>query len=65
VLQQVENVASHTILKEKLLSGAVSISALWFDIQTADFMMFSKEEERFLIVNEDSVDHLVKDAGGH
>ena len=65
MLQQVENVCSYDLLKEKLEKSEVNVSALWFNIQSADFYMFSREKERFLTVDEENVDHLIKDAGGH
>ncbi|PAV81673.1 hypothetical protein WR25_17282 [Diploscapter pachys] len=63
-LQQLENVTSHGFLKEFLESGKVHLHAMWFDVYTGEMYMFSKNKAQFVLVDENSVDELEKEASG-
>ncbi|PAV60762.1 hypothetical protein WR25_25427 [Diploscapter pachys] len=63
-LQQLENVTSHGFLKEFLESGKVHLHAMWFDVYTGEMYMFSKKKAQFVLVDENSVDELEKEASG-
>ena len=63
-LQQLQNIASYTIIKDKLEHGEVRLHALWFDIYGGDFYLFSRSRQRFLPVTEEFYRHLVEDGEG-
>ena len=53
---------SHEFIQERLVSDRVRLSAMWFDIYTGDFYMFSRERQSFIEVTHSSYAHLVADA---
>lgn len=57
-LQQMQNVASYGFLKKRLEKHELHIHALWFDIYTGDIYYFSRQQKRFVEVNEDSYEKL-------
>jgi len=61
-LQQLENIVSHEFIQERVVSDKVRLSAMWFDIYTGDFYMFSRERETFVEVTNANYAHLVADA---
>lgn len=63
-LQQIQNIASYGFLKDKLVKGEVRLHGLWFDLYGGDFYLFSRNQERFLIVTEENYRHLVEDGEG-
>lgn len=60
-LQQLQNIASHPILTSLLQNDLVHLNALWLDIGTGDFHMFSREKKSYLKVDESTFEHLLKD----
>lgn len=64
-LQQLENVASHGFLKEFLESQTVDLHAMWFDIYTGEMHMFSKPNNRFVLVDESNVEELIEEVEKH
>lgn len=57
-LQQLVHIASHGFLQDYLLQGRVHLHALWFDVYKGDMHMFSRLRERFVLIDEQSVDAL-------
>ncbi|XP_014240139.1 beta carbonic anhydrase 1 isoform X2 [Cimex lectularius] len=57
-LQQLANIASYGFLKRRLEKYELHIHALWFDIYTGDIFYFSRQNKRFVEINEDTVDKL-------
>ncbi|ULT92946.1 hypothetical protein L5515_010008 [Caenorhabditis briggsae] len=64
-LQQLENVASHGFLKEFLESQTVDLHAMWFDIYTGEMHMFSKPNNRFVLIEESNVEELIDEVEKH
>lgn len=60
-LQQLQNVASYGFLKKRLEDHQLHIHALWFDIYTGEIYYFSRQAKKFVIVNEDSFEILLKE----
>ncbi|GLG93132.1 hypothetical protein R5R35_012754 [Gryllus longicercus] len=60
-LQQLQNIASYGFLKRKLETHQVHIHALWFDIYTGDIFYFSRQNKRFVEINEDTVEKLLRE----
>lgn len=58
-LQQLVHITSHGFLLEFLEQRKVFLHAMWFDIYTGNIYMFSKEDGRFVLVDEESVPSLV------
>ncbi|KAK2171408.1 hypothetical protein NP493_1071g00027 [Ridgeia piscesae] len=61
-LQQLENIFSHEFIMERVVADKVRLNAMWFDVYTGDFYMFSRERETFVLVTQTSYEHLVADA---
>lgn len=60
-LQQVENITSHGFLKDLIAKNQIHLHALWLDITNADIYLFSKKHERFIIIDEKTVNDLLKE----
>ncbi|KAK2147424.1 hypothetical protein LSH36_554g01003 [Paralvinella palmiformis] len=60
-LQQLQNIASHPIIHDKIANDEVRLNALWFDIYKGNFFMFSRSRKQFIPVTEESYDHLFED----
>ncbi|KAG8269640.1 hypothetical protein J6590_103283, partial [Homalodisca vitripennis] len=60
-LQQLQNISSYGFLKERLENYDLHIHALWFDIYTGDIFYFSRQNKRFMEVNEFTLDMLTKE----
>ncbi|VDD90449.1 unnamed protein product [Enterobius vermicularis] len=58
-LQQVENITSHNFLAEILEQKQVNLHALWFELKTGDLHMFSKANERYVVVGEENINDLI------
>uniref|UniRef100_T1IZQ6 Carbonic anhydrase n=1 Tax=Strigamia maritima TaxID=126957 RepID=T1IZQ6_STRMM len=63
VLQQVENIASYPFIKEGLVDGSIHIHAFWFDIYTGDLYYFSRQQKRFININEKNINKLIMEVG--
>ncbi|RZF32743.1 hypothetical protein LSTR_LSTR005936 [Laodelphax striatellus] len=57
-LQQVQNIASYGFLKKRLETHQLHIHALWFDIYSGDIFFFSRQNKRFIEINENTVEKL-------
>jgi len=61
VLQQIHNIGSYPFMEPRMRDNRVKVHAMWFDIYTGDFYMFSQSEQRFVVITEESFDDLNKD----
>jgi len=60
-LQQLSNIASYGFLQDRLKRFDLHLHALWFDIYTGEIYYFSRGEKRFVIINETTIDGLLKE----
>jgi carbonic anhydrase len=60
-LQQLQNIASYGFLKRRLETHELHIHALWFDIYTGDIYYFSRQNKRFVDINEGTFSMLEKE----
>ncbi|KAI6181229.1 Carbonic anhydrase [Aphelenchoides besseyi] len=60
-LQQLSHIASHGFLQEYLAEQRVHLHALWFDVYKGDMHMFSRERERFILIDETTVGELERE----
>lgn len=60
-LQQMQNIASYGFLKKKLETHNLHIHSLWFDIYTGDIYYFSRQNKRFVEINERTLDMLTNE----
>lgn len=60
-LQQLQNIASYGMLKKRLEQHDLHVHALWFDIYSGDIYYFSRAAKRFVSVDEDSVEKIIKE----
>lgn len=63
-LQQVENITSQNFLADILKEKQVNLHAFWFELETGDLHIFSKAKERYVVVEEKSVNDLIKELEG-
>ncbi|CAJ0584503.1 unnamed protein product, partial [Mesorhabditis spiculigera] len=59
VLQQIINIASHEFLKEYLESGKLFLHGMWFDIYSGNNYLFSKDDRRYVSIEENTVEKLM------
>jgi len=69
-LQQLQNISSYGMLKRGLTRGEIHIHALWFDIYTGNIHYFSRQQKRFVDLNEDTLPEISEEvrkyyASGH
>ena len=58
-LQQLENLASHEMAREKILTGAIKTIALWYDVtesRHSHIYYFDRTQKKFIVVDERNVD---------
>jgi carbonic anhydrase len=60
-LQQLQNIASYGFLKRRLETHTLHVHALWFDIYTGDIYYFSRQNKRFVDINEVTFSMLEKE----
>ncbi|XP_069676622.1 beta carbonic anhydrase 1 isoform X1 [Periplaneta americana] len=60
-LQQLQNIASYGFLKKRLERHELHIHALWFDIYTGNIYYFSRQNKRFVDINEVTINSLEKE----
>ncbi|XP_046392794.1 beta carbonic anhydrase 1 isoform X1 [Ischnura elegans] len=60
-LQQLQNIASYGFLKQRLETHQLHIHAIWFDIYTGDIFYFSRQQKRFVEINEETYNLLLKE----
>ena len=39
----------------------INLHAMWFDVYSGDFFLFSQTAKRFMVINEENFDFLLKD----
>lgn len=60
-LQQLDNIASHQIIQDHIEKGLLDLNVMWFDIYTGEVYFFSKKTGRFIMLDETSIDSLLKE----
>lgn len=60
VLLQIENIKSYPAVQKRIEDGSLSVHAWWFDISKADVYAFEKELNRFVLIDEEEADRLLK-----
>jgi len=64
-LQQLENIASHEVLKVFMSQKQVSLHAMWFDVYTGNVFLFSRPRKRFVSIDAESLDQLLAEVERH
>jgi carbonic anhydrase len=54
VLQQLDNLRTYPIVRERLAAGALRLHAWWFDLQEADVLTYDEETRRFSPIDDDA-----------
>lgn len=60
VLIQIEHIKSYPAVKKRLEEGKLSVHAWWFDIARADVYSFDPNLHRFVIIDEDEAERMLK-----
>jgi len=58
-LQQIQNIASYSFMHGGLIKGAFHLHALWFDIYSGDIHYFSRQQQRFIVLNEENIEKIM------
>ena len=53
VIQQLENLMTYDVIKEKVENNTLGIHGWWFDIATAQVMAYDKSKNQFVIINDE------------
>ncbi|XP_059153747.1 beta carbonic anhydrase 1-like [Physella acuta] len=61
-LEQASHVKTYPMLKPFVESGELHIHAMWFDVYTGNVYMFSPSMRKFVVVDDTSLNVLMKDA---
>lgn len=64
-LQQIENITSHKFMAEILQEKLVDLHAFWFEIANGEMHIFSKAQQRFVVINDKNIDNLVSESEQH
>ena len=64
-VQQLENIASYSFMKEKLAKNQVHLHAFWYCLDNASVYMLCKKTEEFIEVDENNFVQLVKEADSY
>lgn len=56
-----QNIASYGFLRKRLETHQLHIHSLWFDIYTGDIYYFSRQNKKFVEINEETEDMLIKE----
>lgn len=56
-----QNIASYGFLKKRLETHDLHIHSLWFDIYTGDIYYFSRQNKRFVEINERTLSMLTEE----
>jgi len=62
-LQSLENIASHPVIREHIEQGELQLHGMWFDIYTGEVYYFSRKSKQFVLLDENSIDQLLKELG--
>jgi carbonic anhydrase len=60
VVQQLENLKTHSFVRERIEKGSLKIHGWWFDIAHADVYVHDPSENKFLLVDETQADRMLK-----
>jgi carbonic anhydrase len=63
VLVQLEHLMTYPIVREKVASGALKLSAWWFDIETGNMHVYERESRSFEIIDRAVAERLVQRLG--
>ena len=64
-LQQLINIASHRLFAESIWNGKLSLHALWFDVYTGNVLLFSRDQQKFVVIDETSIGDLLAELSTH
>jgi len=63
VLEQVENLKSYPIIREKLASGKLRVHAWWFELANAAVHFFDPLSGKFVEIDEEKAEQILKSVG--
>ena len=56
VLEQIQNIKSYGFVRDLLDKKALQVHGLWFDIGDGEMFLYSKNDKKFLIINEQTLE---------
>jgi len=60
VLQQVENLVSYKIVRQRIEKEGIQLHAWWFDIPSCNVYSFSVKKKQFILLDESKAEHLLE-----
>ncbi len=63
VLQQLDNLETYPLVKERLKDNSLRIHGWWFDLTTADVYYYNHVHKKFIVINEEEGESIISSAG--
>lgn len=60
VLQQIEHIKSYPAVKKRIDEGKLAVHGWWFDITNADVYAYEDEFKKFILIDEEEAERIVK-----
>ncbi|HRE31459.1 MAG TPA: carbonic anhydrase, partial [Candidatus Berkiella sp.] len=51
-LQQIENLKTYPLVKQKLQEGSLKLHGWWFELSQAEVYAYEEEEGKFILIDE-------------
>jgi len=59
VLQQLENLRTYPLVRERLDAGRLRLHAWWFDIAQAELLAYEEQSKQFIIIDDDEAERIM------
>src|SRR6185295_5045628 len=59
VLQQLENLRTYPLVRERLDAGRLRLHAWWFDIAQAELLAYEEQSGKFIIIDDDEAERIM------
>jgi carbonic anhydrase len=59
VLQQLDNLRTYPVVRERLDAGRLRLHAWWFDIAQAEVLAYEAQSGRFVIIDDDEAERII------
>jgi carbonic anhydrase len=59
VLQQLENLSTYPMVRDRLTAGRLRLHAWWFDIAQAEVLAYEASSEKFVIIDEEEAERIM------
>ena len=64
VLQQLENLRTYPVVRDRLAAGRLRLHAWWFDIAQAEVLAYEAQSGQFIIIDDDEAERILAQLDG-